>query len=379
MKIKLYMIASLIFICIIFYACMNNPIKITPDGILLIEKATTYQIELEKLIQEYHLPSLSVAVVKDKKCVYSAGFGFADIENKIKATDSTPYQIASVTKPIAASIILGLSEQGLIDLHGKMKDYYPEYVKSFDEFYNKIKENYPNMMPIIENYNYKTEEITIWHHLTHTSEGKPGEHFKYSGFLYSTLSKVVDAASKKDFRTILSEDIFKRLDMENSMPDAYDTSKPDVLKNLAKPYIIDEGGNAVLNRNYRASDLGAGGGIISTVLDLVKFDIAYDSHEIISQSSRDLAYTPAKSNDGKILPYGIGWFIGNYKGHKVVYHTGWDGPAYSALYLKVLDSNLTLILLSNCENLTAPFMEELGKGNIEYSPFAKAFLVTFLK
>jgi CubicO group peptidase (beta-lactamase class C family) len=379
MSFKISTITALMFICIIYSACMNNPIKITPDDILLKEKAATYQIELEKMVQEYHLPSLSVVVIKDKKFIYSRGFGYSDNENKIIATDKTPYQIASVTKPIAATVFLGLSEQGIIDLHGKMKDYYPEYVKSFDEFYNKIKENYPDMMHIIENYHYKTEDITIWHHLTHTSEGKPGERFKYNGFLYSILSKVVDAVSKKDFRTIVSEDIIKKLNMENSLSDAYDTSKPEVLKNLAKPYIIDEKGNAVLNVNYKASNLGAGGGIISTVLDLAKFDSAYDSDELISQNSKEYAFTPAKSNDGKTLPYGIGWFIGNYRGHKVVYHTGWDGPAYSALYLKVLDSNLTLILLSNCQELIAPFMEELGKGNIEYSPFAKAFLDIFLQ
>ena len=343
----------------------------------LATKLKRYEKEMARLREEHQLPSISVAVLANQETVYSKGFGYSDIANQIMATDSTPYRIASVTKPIASTIILRLVEKGKLELDGKIKDYWKDYHSYFGETRNWIEENAPQLMSIIENYLYERDDITLRHHMTHTAEGIPGESFKYSGFLYSALSKLVDQVSERDFYTLVKEDIILNLNMENSLPQQTDEWRPHVLERLAKPYYRNEKDELVLGE-YPPPNLGAGAGIISTVLDLAKFDMALDSDKLISPESKDEAFTPAKLNRGDSIPYGLGWFIGEYKDHKVVYHTGWQNASFSALYLKVIDENLTLILLANSEDLIAPFMQGLGGGQAEACPFAKEFLDIFL-
>ena len=75
------------------------------------------------------------------------------------------------------------------------------------------------------------------------------------------------------------------------------------------------------------------------------------------------------------LPYGLGWFIQRVRGVRVVWHYG-QWPQYSALYLKVPERHLTLILLANSGGLSEAF--PLVEGDVMVSPFAKACLRLFL-
>ncbi len=335
-----------------------------------------YDEKLELLKNEYKIPSISVAILHNQEVIFSKGYGNTDIEKNIAATDSTPYRIASITKPIASAVILKLIEEGKLNLDGKIKEYWPGYTEHFDNTKKWFEKNLPNLIGLMSEYDYKRNDITLRHHLTHTCEGVPGEHFHYSGFLYGRLSMLVDNVSERNFETLIREDIIQNLNMCNSLPMQTDTSKPEILNRLAKPYYLNEKNELVLGE-YPEPQLGAGAGIISSVTDLAKFDIALDNNQLISQKSKELAFTPGRLNNGEQIPYGLGWFIGKYKNHKVVYHTGYQ-PTFSALYVKVPDKNITLILLANSKELFLPFMEWLSKGQIEGSPFAKEFLDLFI-
>ena len=336
-----------------------------------------YDKKLETLRKQYNIPSISVAILHNQKVIFSKGYGYADIENKIAATDSTPYRIASVTKPIASAIILKLVEEGKLNLDVKIKDYWPTYTEDFDNTKKYFEKNLPNLIGLMSDYKYKKYDITLRQHLNQTCEGVPGTYFHYSGFLYGRLSMLVDNVSKRDFETLVREDIIQKLNMTNSLPMQADTSKPEILNRLAKPYYLNEKNELVLGE-YPELTLGAGAGIISTITDLAKFDIALDKNQLITQKSKELAFTKGKLNNGQEIQYGLGWFIGKYKNHKVVYHPGYQNT-FSALYLKVPDRNVTLILLANSKDLFFPFMDSLSSGQIEGSPFAKEFLDLFIE
>src|SRR3954470_11020609 len=72
--------------------------------------------ELQDLRAALQIPGLSVAVVQDQKLVWSRGYGFADLEAKVPATEHTTYRIASLTKTFASTLALRLVEQGKLDL-----------------------------------------------------------------------------------------------------------------------------------------------------------------------------------------------------------------------------------------------------------------------
>jgi len=361
-------IISILILVFLIVSCRDDTYK---------EKLDQYEKEIIELKNQYNLPSVSIAIVSNQEIIYSNGFGYADIENEVTATDSTPYRIASVTKPIASTLILKLIESNSFELHSKIKDYWSGYYEYFSNLEKMINEKAPEYNYLIDNYNFENFDITLFHHLTHTSEGIPGEKFKYNGFLFSELSTIIDNINEKDFYSLVKEDIILSLGMKNSLPQQSDQWRPKVLKELAKPYKLNDKNKMVLSA-YPKPNLGAGAGIISTVTDLAKFDIALDKGELISNESKKIAFTPTKLNNKKSSPYGLGWFIGTYKNNKIVFHTGWQPGSFSELYIKVLDRNLSLILLANSEDLIAPVMKDLEKGKIDSSPFAKNFLDLFL-
>jgi hypothetical protein len=112
----------------------------------------------------------------------------------------------------------------------------------------------------------------------------------------------------------------------------------------------------------------------STVLDLAKYSIALDKNLIVSAESKEKMFTRNISNSGTPLPYGLGWFVQPSSAGKLVWHYGWQPDAYTSLILKVIDKDLTLVLLANSDGLSASF--KLGEGNVFNSPFAMSFLNT---
>ncbi len=145
---------------------------------------------------------------------------------------------------------------------------------------------------------------------------------------------------------------------------------------LAKPYVITPKGGLVPGE-YPNMKLNAGAGMVSSVSDLMLFDEAINLHTLVSARSQKLQFTPAKLNDGSLSPYGLGWFTQKYKGYTLVWHYGWQPDSFSGLYLKVLEKDLTLVLLANSDGLSRTF--DLGKGAVEASEFARSFLDILLK
>jgi hypothetical protein len=144
---------------------------------------------------------------------------------------------------------------------------------------------------------------------------------------------------------------------------------------IALPYKIDDNGNFE-RVEFPNPNLNAGAGLIFSAHDLLLFDQAFDNNKIISKESKEKILEPIKLADKSLLPYGSGWFIQKYKGYTLIWHCGWQPKAYSGLYLKVLEKDLTLILLANSERLSQPF--DLGKGNVLNSMFTMAFSNLFL-
>jgi CubicO group peptidase (beta-lactamase class C family) len=198
-------------------------------------------------------------------------------------------------------------------------------------------------------------------------------------------------ASGKRFRLLLAENILEKLDMTETSPGNDYPDNPaamsqllgeanvnnylDLLKRLAKPYRLYGDADIVQTYNPRRG-IGAANGIISTVIDLAKFDAAVDQNLLVQKQTQGKMWTAAISNSGKTLPYGLGWMVQPYHGMKLIWHNGYLPDLYSGLSLKVPEQRLTFILLANSDALSAPV--KLGKGNVMDSAFADSFIRTFV-
>jgi CubicO group peptidase (beta-lactamase class C family) len=327
------------------------------------ERVARFTTQVEALRGVLRIPGLSAAVVRDGHLIWSHGFGLADVEGKIPATDSTPYVIASLTKTFTSTLLLRLVEQGAVSLEDPMRKYTDEIPE---------------------------QKAKVRHVLSMTSRGNPGEQYEYDGARYSALTSVLERATGQPYRVLLAKEILQPLGMRQSVPgqDVLDSASKwtavlgdsaltryrSVLGRLAKPYRVFAG-QEVVRSLYPPSRLSASAGLISTVRDLAEYDSALDAHAFLRPGTQQLAWVPTVSTDGRTLPYGLGWFVRDYRWQRFLWHYGYWPDAFSSLIVKSPALGLTLIVLANSDGLSAGFY---GPGGIETNPIACEFLRIFV-
>ena len=352
---------------------------------------------LDSLATAFRLPAYSAVIVSEGEVVWRRGWGFANLEGRIPATPDTPYRLASVTKPITATILMQLVERDSLDLDAPMHRFaiHPWFAPDAGSW-----AHFPER--------YADGRITVRHVLTHTSQADPpGSAYRYDGNIFGDLTWVVESVTRRSFPQVLQDRVLDPLGMSRSAPGHLVPWRRDVTGAVATPYAVDSAGmtprtypgfglepdadpgplepafrlppstdsarRALLGAHYTPlHSAQAAAGMIASAEDLARFDIAFDKGRLLSASGREAMFTRPKAPDGSALRYALGWFVETLHGERIAWHYGWFPPTVSALYLKLPDRGLTFILLSNSDRLSAE-MSWTARG-IRASPFARLFL-----
>jgi CubicO group peptidase (beta-lactamase class C family) len=327
-----------------------------------------FAAEVDSLRVAHRIPGLSVAVVRDGRVVLARGYGFADLEARTPATEHTAYHIASVTKTIAGVTAMRLVERGVLDLDRPMASY-----DQWAEFCAGARDEGPRIF--FSDYDC-SPNVTLRHVLSMQMNGTAGERFYYNPVSFSWGSRPIMQATGRAFSDLVAEEVFGPAGMTASARQHRNLPlRADVAARVAPPYHADSAGAFVRSKDLEPQGDGAAGGVVSTVADLAKFDIALDEGRLLSDASKAEMWRPGRSPSDAVLPYGIGWYVQEVDGRRVVWHAGWWEQAYTALYLKLPDERLTLILLANSEGMW--WGNPLDAAAVERSPFAAAFLRRF--
>ena len=276
---------------------------------------------IKQRMRKRQIPGLSLAVIKDGKLIKAEGYGLANVETKTPATPQTVYKIASISKPFLAAGIVLLVQDGKLRLDDKLSQY-------------------------LDNSPGSWKDITIRHLLTHTAGlvedppgfepfkaqpdaevikkahsrallFAPGERWSYSNLGYFILGEILTRVSGKPWSQFLSE----RLLHPAGMTATRTTTTTDLVPQRASGYELTR----LFGTLRKAEDWVAvrpSGGLLSTVLDLAKWDAALSSDTILSAASREQMWTPVKLNNGTTHPYGLGWFVDKWQGHRRISHQG---------------------------------------------------------
>ncbi len=358
--------SAIVGLCLTFFFLSN---KLALADMAQPSDTAAFLTRVDTFRQENQIPGLSIAIVKDKSVLLAAGLGWADIEQQIAATANTPYNVASVTKPISAVAVMKLVEQELIELDRPVAQY--SQWQSFCTSFSQQPSIFAREL-VCDPANH-----TLRHLLSHTAGGAVGSYFSYNPVVYSWASRPVMAVAQEPFSRLVSEIVLVPAGMSDSARQHRDLAlREDLARRLAPPHRIAETGKIVRADAPPAQGDGAAGGIIATVLDLARFDIALDRGELITANSREVMMQPTLLQDGQSAPYGLGWYVQEYQGTKLVWHAGWWENAYSALYLKIPSLDLSLIALANSEGIH--WGNPLDRAEVQNSALASIFLTTFL-
>ena len=326
----------------------------------------------DSLRRSQRIPGLAVAILRDTTLVLARGFGLADIERQIPVTPDTPFNTASVSKPISAVVALRLAQDGVLNLDRPMRRY-----QGFGEFCDAAR---ASGGIFFADFACTDDRLTLRHVLSMTANGEAGTRFWYNPPSYSWASRPMAEVTGRPFSDLVDSLVFRPAGMRHaartnrSLP-----LRADLAELLAVPYHIDSAGRVVRSEPPPPQGDGAAGGVIASALDLAAFDIALSEGRLLEPEWRALLWTPARTPSGRGLPYGVGWFLAEIQGRQVAWHTGlWEGR-YSALYLKVLgdrpEHRLTLILLANSDALQWP--TRFDEAAVDRSPYARAFISAF--
>jgi CubicO group peptidase (beta-lactamase class C family) len=137
------------------------------------------------------------------------------------------------------------------------------------------------------------------------------------------------------------------------------------------PYFVDVQ-RRPLPTQYSATTLTPSGGLISSVLDIARFERALRDGLLLKPETLEQAWTPVADADGKLLPHGLGWFVQYYNGEKLVWQYGMGANGSSSLVVTVPGRGYTFVLLANSKGLfrVAP----TTATELVASPFVRLFL-----
>jgi CubicO group peptidase (beta-lactamase class C family) len=311
--------------------------------------------KLSALMSTYHNYNMfdgAVLVAEKGEIIYKDAFGLANREWNIPNKTDTKFMIGSVSKPLTAALMLIQVQKGLIDLNKTIENYLPEFknkpaanvtIKQLLSHTSGIS-NYDiikDFFPRISRQNFTREEylkIFIDSPLVFT----PGTHYAYSSWGYFTLGYIMEKVTGKMYDQLMSDDIFKKLKMNNS-GSYYHTQ---IVPNRATGYDYSFGGFSSADFRDQSNTMGTGD-IYSTVEDLFKFHIALTNNSLLNKKLTDEMFTPGI----ELANYGYGWFNKQFKYTSTDsiasnFHLGMT-EGFISFIRRIPSTNSLVVILSN--------------------------------
>lgn len=309
---------------------------------------------IEKAINENQLVGASVGVMRHNEVIFARGYGYADLNKKVEATEHTVYQVGSITKQFTALAVMMLVEQGKVNLNDIMLDYLPNYPQrnhkvTIDQLLNHTSgiKSYTDIEKFweISERDLSREEIVDLFS-SEPVEFSPGENYQYNNSGYYLLGMIIENVSGISYADFLKANVWQSLEMF----DTHYLEKNKNVENLATGY--DHKDNEfVLARPLGMDNPFSGGSLGSSVLDLLKWQTALNENQLISRQSYNKMIEPGLLTGGKHTTYGYGFFMSNLNGHRKIEHGGTIN-GFRAQLSYYPDDGLTVTVL--CNHNSAP-------------------------
>ncbi len=347
---------------------------------------------IQQFMTQWNIPGGSVAVAKNGRLVYARGFGFADTSTDELVQPTHRFRMASLSKPITATAIYHLVEEGKLSLQdhvfgqdGILND--DEFLPLHDERFADITikqllghqggthrfggNNDPMFSPIsiAESLGIPPpafqNDIIRYMATTQNLEYTPGEDQVYSNFGYAILGRVIEHVTNKDYETYIKEEMMSEL----GAPSFNITKNLLADRQTNEVHYYDNASSSLFPSIYGTGELVPGpyggvnveamdshGGWIATATDMLKFGLAIDGFstrpDFISSSSIQTmrSYPVGFSNFGHgILLYGGGaYHFGILPGasaeldlndyHQIAFVALFNSQSYNSSYVYSLDS-----------------------------------------
>lgn len=295
-------------------------------------------------------PGVAVAVVQAGEVLHARGYGYANLEWRQPIAPDTVFCIGSLTKPFTATAIMLLERDGRLRLDDPITAYLPDY---------PMGERTVTIAHLLSHRSGIANFVTqpgFWERTAQTDHTPaellplftdlppnfaPGECYSYSNSGYCLLGLIVERVSGLPYGEFMRRRVFAPLGMFSSH---YMLHAP-IIPHRASGYTRTDHGYDHAPR-FSMTLPHAAGGLGATLGDLIQWDQAMRTHELLDAATEERMRTPLRLNDGRGEDYGLGWALSDYRGRRVVHHAG-GVPGFSSFYGHFVEDDTTIVVLSN--------------------------------
>jgi CubicO group peptidase (beta-lactamase class C family) len=344
-------------------APLQRPVRAQQTAATPAASATDYSAALatiEKALddrrKELGIPGISLAIVKDDKVIYLKGLGLKDIDKKFPVTPDTRFAIGSASKAFTAMLAAIAADKGKLSLDDSPKKFLPYFTLKDPDAAAKITIrdllahrsglNRTDLAMVTGVLN-REELIKVAGMAKPTA--KLGEKWQYQNVMYAAAGEVVAKAENSTWDKLIVSRIFKPLGMNNS-----DTTVAEMHKSKDYSLGYDYNPATKVTRNLPQREIPAAapaGAINSSARDMAQWVRLMlgrgivNSLRLVSDKNFD-ELVNKQINIGGNVDYGLGWFLRQWNGHKVVEHGG-NIDGFNAQVAFMPDQNLGFVLLTN--------------------------------
>jgi CubicO group peptidase (beta-lactamase class C family) len=326
---------------------------------------------IKKAMSVFQVPGVAVGVIHNNEIVFERGYGFLQKNGDKRVDSNTSFAIASISKSFTSMALGFLVDEGKIKWEDQVIDYLPQF-RMYEPW---VTANLQIRDLLIHHTGLPAVSGgTIWYGSDYTPEQiipkiryiKPVSSFRseyaYQNITFLVAGQIVSEITDTSWDQFIHKRVFFPVDMTRSTTSQKELRKLD---NVATPHaIIDEKLTAI---EYMSHDnIGPAASINSCVSDLLNYvklilnQGKFDSRQVVSKETINKITSPEVSipvtstakelqhMQNNFKAYGFGWFIKDYRGEKVVYHTGGvDGNR--SIIIMLPRKKLGIVVLTNQE------------------------------
>ena len=320
---------------------------------------------IDTLMRDWNIPGLALGIVYNDQLVYSKGYGYRNLEQKLPVTTTTLFPIASNTKLFTATAAVLLEEEGKLNLDKPARTYMPSLTFSNDELNAKVTLrdmlSHRTGLPTYDALWVGTD-ISRKDMVAQVVYMKPQLGFRegyiYNNMMYTAAGALMESVTGKSWEDIVREKLLLPLGMNATVFTTDDMKKGG---NYTLAYFEKDSTRTLLPKRYESGSpaLGPAGTMRSTVEDMSHWMIAqlnegrYAGKQAVSAKAIRATLQPniladkvGRYDELSNAVYALGRNILSYKGHKVATHTGSIDGYYSNLTF-VPGSKLGVFIVHN--------------------------------
>lgn len=325
-----------------------------------------------------------IVVMQKGKIIYQKAAGFANFEKGILNTESTPFNLASVSKPFTAVAIMQLVERKKLKLTDFVASYLPDFpyksvtieqllshtsgLPETDQFEKQYIQENPS--EILSNQKIYDDLVR----LNIKPLAAAGEKHFYNNLNYILLATLLEKVSRMSFYSYTKQYIFEKAGMKNTY--VRERTSPNTARYFLPTFYdstftnVDSLKNRKIYTDYHLGGTYGDNNVITTLQDMVLFDNALTSGKLLAQNTAKQMYRPVKLASGDLFftggtkTYTLGWNVNekNFAGQFVAWHDG-SLVGLTTIYFKNLTDDVTYIMYEN-KNTPLFFRRFLAISNI---------------